>query len=105
MYAYADIAGRVGGVSSTIDDADATRVVSLSLPIGSRRHTGNITLKDWNALAVDCDLEPDHVVNIVSDVNQRLSSQLEPALGEFAAQYSNLGKAVRQMQRYMARNI
>ena len=40
-------------------DADATRVVSLSLPIGSWRHTGNITLKDWNALAVDCDLEPD----------------------------------------------
>lgn len=34
MYAYADIAGRVGGVTSTIDDADATRVVSLSLPIG-----------------------------------------------------------------------
>ena len=77
----------------------------LTMPIGSRRHTGNITLKDWNALAVDCDLEPDHVVNIVSDVNQRLSSQLEPAFGEFAAQYSNLGKAVRQMQRYMARNI
>ena len=77
----------------------------LTMPIGSRRRTGNITLKDWNALAVDCDLEPDHVVNIVSDVNQRLSSQLEPALGEFAAQYSNLDKAVRQMQRYMARNI
>lgn len=77
----------------------------LTMPIGSRRHTGNITLKDWTALAVDCDLEPDHVVNIVSDVNQRLSSQLEPAFGEFAAQYSNLGKAVRQMQRYMARNI
>ena len=77
----------------------------LTMPIGSRRHTGNITLKDWNALAVDCDLEPDHVVSIVSDVNQRLSSQLEPALGEFAAQYSNLDKAVRQMQRYMARNI
>ena len=77
----------------------------LTMPIGSRRHTGNITLKDWNALAVDCDLEPDHVVNIVSDVNQRLSSQLEPAFGEFAARYSNLGKAVRQMQRYMARNI
>ena len=77
----------------------------LTMPIGSRRHTGNITLKDWNALAVDCDLEPNHVVNIVSDVNQRLSSQLEPALGEFAAQYSNLDKAVRQMQRYMARNI
>ena len=50
----------------------------LTMPIGSRRHT---------------------------DVNQRLSSQLEPAFGEFAAQYSNLGKAVRQMQRYMARNI
>ena len=83
--------------SSGSSDADATRVVSLSLPIGSRRHTGNITLKDWNALAVDCDLEPDHVVNIVSDVNQRLSSQLEPAFGEFAARYSNLGKAVRQM--------
>lgn len=77
----------------------------LTMPIGSRRHTGNITLKDWNALAVDCDLEPDHVVNIVSDVNQRLSSQLEPAFGEFAARHSNLGKAVRQMQRYMARNI
>jgi len=77
----------------------------LTMPIGSRRHTGNITLKDWNALAVDCDLEPDHVVNIVSDVNQRLSSQLEPTFGEFAARYSNLGKAVRQMQRYMARNI
>ena len=77
----------------------------LTMPIGSRRHTGNITLKDWNALAVDCDLEPDHVVSIVSDVNQRLSSHLEPAFGEFAAQYSNLGKAVRQMQRYMARNI
>ncbi len=77
----------------------------LTMPIGSRRHTGNITLKDWNALAVDCALEPDHVVNIVSDVNQRLSSQLEPAFGEFAARYSNLGKAVRQMQRYMARNI
>ena len=76
----------------------------LTMPIGSRRHTGNITLKDWNALAVDCDLEPDHVVNIVSDVNQRLSSQLEPAFGEFAARYSNLSKAVRQMQRYMARN-
>ena len=29
----------------------------LTMPIGSRRHTGNITLKDWNALAVDCDLE------------------------------------------------
>ena len=77
----------------------------LTMPIGSRRHTGNITLKDWTALAVDCDLEPDHVVNIVSDVNQRLSSQLEPAFGEFAARYSNLGKAVRQMQLYMARNI
>lgn len=77
----------------------------LTMPIGSRRHTGNITLKDWNALAVDCDLEPDQVVSIVSDVNQRLSSQLEPAFGEFAARYSNLGKAVRQMQRYMARNI
>ena len=77
----------------------------LTMPIGSRRHTGNITLKDWNALAVDCDLEPDHVVSIVSDVNQRLSSQLEPAFGEFAARHSNLGKAVRQMQRYMARNI
>lgn len=77
----------------------------LTMPIGSQRHTGNITLKDWNALAVDCDLEPDHVVNIVSDVNQRLSSQLEPAFGEFAARHSNLGKAVRQMQRYMARNI
>lgn len=77
----------------------------LTMPIGSRRHTGNITLKDWTALAVDCDLEPDHVVSIVSDVNQRLSSQLEPAFGEFAARYSNLGKAVRQMQRYMARNI
>ncbi len=77
----------------------------LTMPIGSRRHTGNITLKDWNALAVDCDLEPDHVVNIVSDVNQRLSSQLEPAFGEFAARHSNLGKAVRQMQRYMTRNI
>ena len=77
----------------------------LTMPIGSRRHTGNITLKDWNALAVDCDLEPDHVVSIVSDVNQRLSSQLEPTFGEFAARYSNLGKAVRQMQRYMARNI
>ena len=77
----------------------------LTMPIGSRRHTGNITLKDWNALAVDCDLEPDHVVNIVSDVNQRLSSQLEPAFGEFAARHPNLGKAVRQMQRYMARNI
>lgn len=77
----------------------------LTMPIGSRRHTGNITLKDWNALAVDCDLEPDHVVNIVSDVNQRLSSQLEPAFGEFAARHSNLGKALRQMQRYMARNI
>ena len=76
----------------------------LTMPIGSRRHTGNITLKDWNALAVDRDLEPDHVVSIVSDVNQRLSSQLEPAFGEFAARYSNLGKAVRQMQRYMARN-
>ena len=77
----------------------------LTMPIGSQRHTGNITLKDWNALAVDCDLEPDHVVNIVSDVNQRLSSQLEPAFGEFAARHSNLGKAVRQMQRYMTRNI
>ena len=77
----------------------------LTMPIGSQRHTGNITLKDWNALAVDCDLEPDHVVNIVSDVNQRLSSQLEPAFGEFAARHPNLGKAVRQMQRYMARNI
>ena len=77
----------------------------LTMPIGSRRHTGNITLKDWNALAVDCDLEPDHVVNIVSDVNQRLSSQLEPAFGEFAARHPNLGKAVRQMQRYMTRNI
>ena len=77
----------------------------LTMPIGSRRHTGNITLKDWNALAVDCDLEPNHVVNIVSDVNQRLSSQLEPAFGEFAARHPNLGKAVRQMQRYMARNI
>ena len=76
----------------------------LTMPIGSRRHTGNITLKDWTALAVDCDLEPDHVVNIVSDVNQRLSSQLEPAFGEFAARYSNLGKAVRQMQHYMTRN-
>ena len=76
----------------------------LTMPIGSRRHTGNITLKDWTALAVDCDLEPDHVVSIVSDVNQRLSSQLEPAFGEFAARYSNLSKAVRQMQRYMARN-
>lgn len=76
----------------------------LTMPIGSRRHTGNITLKDWNALAVDCDLEPDHVVNIVSDVNQRLSSQLEPTFGEFAARYSNLGKAVRQMQHYMTRN-
>lgn len=76
----------------------------LTMPIGSRRHTGNITLKDWNALAVDCDLEPDHVVSIVSDVNQRLSSHLEPAFGEFAARYSNLGKAVRRMQRYMARN-
>jgi len=54
-------------------------------------------LKDWTALAVDCDLEPDHVANIVSDVNQRLSSQLEPTFGEFAARYSNLGKAVRQM--------
>ncbi len=77
----------------------------LTMPIGSQRHTANITLKDWNALAVDCDLEPDHVVNIVSDVNQRLSSQLEPAFGEFAARHSNLGKAVRQMQRYMTRNI
>ena len=77
----------------------------LTMPIGSRRHTGNITLKDWTALAVDCDLEPDHVVSIVSDVNQRLSSQLEPAFGEFAARHSNLGKAVRQIQRYMARNI
>ena len=76
----------------------------LTMPIGSRRHTGNITLKDWNALAVDCDLEPDHVVSIVSDVNQRLSSQLEPTFGEFAARYSNLGKAVRQMQHYMTRN-
>ena len=76
----------------------------LTMPIGSRRHTGNITLKDWTALAVDCDLEPDHVVSIVSDVNQRLSSQLEPTFGEFAARYSNLSKAVRQMQRYMARN-
>ena len=76
----------------------------LTMPIGSRRHTGNITLKDWTALAVDCDLEPDHVVSIVSDVNQRLSSQLEPAFGEFAARYSNLGKAVRRMQRYMTRN-
>ena len=90
--------------SSGSSDADATRVVSLSLPIGSRRRTGNITLKDWNALAVDCDLEPDHVVNIVSDVNQRLSSQLEPAFGEFATRYSNLGKAVRQMQLYTTRN-
>ena len=96
---------QTGRAARLVYDADATRVVSLSLPIGSRRHTGNITLKDWNALAVDCDLEPDHVVSIVSDVNQRLSSQLEPAFGEFAAQYSNLGKAVRQMQRYMARNI
>ena len=76
----------------------------LTMPIGSRRHTGNITLKDWNALAVDCDLEPDHVVSIVSDVNQRLSSQLEPTFGEFAARYSNLGRTVRQMQRYMKRN-
>ena len=76
----------------------------LTMPIGSRRHTGNITLKDWTALAVDCDLEPDHVVSIVSDVNQRLSSQLEPTFGEFAARYSNLGKAVRQMQHYMTRN-
>ena len=76
----------------------------LTMPIGSRRHTGNITLKDWTALAVDCDLEPDHVVSIVSDVNQRLSSQLEPTFGEFAARYSNLGKAVRQMQHYMIRN-
>ena len=76
----------------------------LTMPIGSRRHTGNITLKDWTALAVDCDLEPDHVVSFVSDVNQRLSSQLEPTFGEFAARYSNLGKAVRQMQHYMTRN-
>ena len=76
----------------------------LTMPIGSRRYTGNITLKDWTALAVDCDLEPDHVVSIVSDVNQRLSSQLEPTFGEFAARYSNLGKAVRQMQHYMTRN-
>ena len=27
-----------------------------------------------------------------------------PSTGEFAARYSNLGKAVRQMQRYMTRN-
>ena len=45
------------------------------------------------------------MVNIVSDVNQRLSSQLDPAFGEFAAQYSNLDKAVRQMQLYTTRNI
>ena len=45
------------------------------------------------------------MVNIVSDVTQRLSSQNEPVFGEFAARQSNLGKAVRQMQRYMARNI
>ncbi|WP_425514203.1 metallophosphoesterase [Arachnia propionica] len=76
--------------SSGSSDADATRVVSLSLPIGSRRHTDNITLKDWNALAFDCDLEPDHVVNIVSDVNQRLSSQLDPATGEATPQPRDL---------------